>query len=67
MSAMASNITTVLLFVLMRGFNLTSHKSALINLFITILQILFIAPPLHLFPQPLAPSQHCQVGGLERC
>ncbi len=54
MSALISIIPIVLLFVLMLGFKMAGHKSALITLIVTVLLALFVAPGMDMIPDRLA-------------
>lgn len=56
MSALISIIPIVLLFVLMLGFNMAGHKSAIITLAVTVLLGLFVAPELGIIPETYAGS-----------
>jgi len=51
MSFLVSIIPILLLFVLMLGFKMAGHKSALITLVVTILLALFVAPYLDMVPE----------------
>ena len=53
MSVVVAVIPIVLLFVLMLGFKMAGHKSALITLIVTILLALFASPRLGMVPSPL--------------
>ena len=61
MSSIISIIPIVLLFVLMLGFKMAGHKSALITLIVTILLALFVAPQMNMIPDKFADAS---VGGL---
>lgn len=54
MEAIVSIIPIVLLFVLMLGFNMAGHKSAVITLAVSIVLGLFVAPALGLLPPTLS-------------
>lgn len=54
MSAIISALPILLLFVLMLGFKMSGHKSALLTFIVTVLLALFIAPALDMLPQQLA-------------
>lgn len=54
MNALISLIPIVLLFVLMLGFKVTSHKSALITLAVTAALALWVAPAMHFLPEQFA-------------
>ncbi|MBQ8656042.1 MAG: L-lactate permease [Prevotella sp.] len=54
MSVLVAIIPIVLLFVLMLGFKMAGHKSALITLVVTILLALFAAPALDMVPEKFA-------------
>ncbi len=53
MSAIISAIPILLLFVLMLGFKMAGHKSALVTFVVTILLALFVAPALDMIPEQL--------------
>lgn len=61
MSAIISIVPIVLLFVLMLGFKMAGHKSALITLIVTILLALFVAPSMDMIPEKYAAAS---TGGL---
>ena len=54
MSVLVAVIPIILLFVLMLGFKMPGHRSALITLIVTILLALFAAPALKMYPESLA-------------
>ena len=51
MSVIISIVPIILLFVLMLGFKMAGHKSALITLIVTIVLALFVAPALDMIPE----------------
>ena len=57
MASVVSIIPIVLLFVLMLGFKMAGHKSALLTLVVTVLLALFAASPLGM----IAPEHRTQV------
>lgn len=56
MNALISLIPIVLLFVLMLGFKVASHRSALITLIVTAALALWVAPAMHFVPEQFAES-----------
>ena len=51
MASIVSIIPIVLLFILMLGFKMAGHKSALLTLVVTVLLALFAASPLSISPE----------------
>lgn len=56
MSALVSTVPILLLFILMLGFKMSGHKSALYTLIVTIILAIFVAPPMEMVPDSLQGS-----------
>lgn len=56
MSVIISIVPIILLFLLMLGFKMAGHKSALITLIVTIVLALFVAPALDMIPEKFQPA-----------
>ena len=63
MASIVSIIPIVLLFILMLGFKMAGHKSALLTLVVTVLLALFAASPLGMIAPEHAEDSVCVGGG----
>ena len=64
MNALVSLLPIVLLFVLMLGFKVPSHKSALITLIVTVALALWAAPAMHIVPGRFAAASPYALTGM---